>query len=138
MNELPEKIGSRIELARLYCPLDRNESRRWGRIFHKGFDVIVEKLKDLAHKKAYDQKVVSKNTILWLDKKDSNTECMIYLVDDATDLGQAEGIFKRIKKYRPFFTYVIVHQRKDGEGTYDIFRFSRFSYLEHCNRVRAR
>ena len=41
-----------------------------------------------------------------------------------------------IEIYNPTFTYAIIHQWKEGEGTYDIFRLSKFSYFEHCNRVK--
>ncbi len=31
--------------------------------------------------------------------------------------------------------YTFVHQRADGEGTWDIFRMSTLTYLAHSSRV---
>jgi hypothetical protein len=63
---------------------------------------------------------------------------MFCFIEDLTNLGSVRKVFSKIKKLNPIFTYAIVHQKKDGDGVYDIFRFSKFSYLEHCNRVRAK
>jgi hypothetical protein len=137
MNELPEKIKNRIELSGIFYPLDQNQKTKWGRIMSKGFDAVLEKLGTLAEDLGYNQETISGNTILWADKNAPGVECMICWVDEVMDLNQMQGVFRQIRKYKPVFTYAIVHQKKDGEGNYDIFRFSRFSYLEHCNRVRA-
>jgi len=137
MNKLPQKTRKRIELTGIFYPLDQNEKRKWGRIMSKGFDAVVEKLKLLAEDKGYEQTEVTGTSILWGNENDSGIECMFYCVEDVMDLAQVESVFKQIRKYEPVFSYAIVHQKKDGEGTYDIFRFSRFCYLEHWNRVQA-
>jgi hypothetical protein len=137
MNELPEKTQNRIVLSGIFYPLDQNEKTKWGRIMSKGFDAVADKLSSYAEDMGYDQKTISNNTILWADKSDSGIECIVYWVEDVMDLDQVEGVFRQIGKNKPVFTYAILHQKKDGEGTYDIFKSSRFSYLEHCNRVRA-
>jgi hypothetical protein len=137
MNKLPGKMKKRIDLSGIFYPLDQNEKRKWGRIMSKGFDAFAEKLKLLAEDKGYEQTEVSGNTILWRNENDYGVECMFCYIEDVMALAPVESVFKRIRKYEPVFTYAIVHQKKDGEGTYDIFRLSRFSYLEHCNRVEA-
>jgi len=75
--------------------------------------------------------------VLWLDPVDSKAECMFCSIYDITDLDLVASIFDKIKKYSPVFTYCFVNQKKDGEGVFEIFRFSKFSYLEHCNRVKS-
>jgi len=86
--------------------------------------------------KKYQQKQLADHIILWHDVEDSSVECMFYFIPDPMDLNRVSNLYKTIGKYHPVFTYAIVHQKKDGENCYDIFRCSRFSYLEHCNRVR--
>jgi hypothetical protein len=127
----------RIGLAQVFYPLDQNEKIKWGRIMCRGFDALLDKLGSCAEDLGYVQKTASGKAILWQGKNDSAVECLVCWVDDVMDLDQVEAVFHQIRKYQPVFTYAIVHQVKDGEGNYDSFRFSRFSYLEHCNRVRA-
>jgi hypothetical protein len=135
--EIPERIKKRIELSKMFYPLDRNEERKWGRLCGKGFEHILLKLQEVAEEKNYLQEEAMHQVVLWRDKDDSNVECMFCFIPDAGDLNSVSRIFATIRALQPVFTYAIVHQRKDGEGQYDIFRFSRFSYLEHCNRVRS-
>jgi hypothetical protein len=136
-NEIPERIKKRIELAKLFYPLERKYERRWGKLLNSGFDRIAEELNSLSNNLNFNQKVPEENTILWLDPGDNKAECMFCLIYDITDLDLVASIFDKIKKYMPVFSYGFVHQKKDGEGVFDIFRFSKFSYLEHCDRVKS-
>jgi hypothetical protein len=136
-DEIPEKVGRRIELSKLFYPLERKYERRWGRTFDSGFDQLHSELQELAEERQYFQDKIDHNTILWKDAVDGTAECMFCLINDATNLGTIQDVFQKIEKYKPVFTYAVVHQVKDGEGVFDIFRLSKFSYMEHCNRVRA-
>lgn len=135
--KIPEKIRRRIVLFRMFYPIDKNLERRWGRIFDSEFKDVCAFFQEAADKHNYEQKNLGKQIILWRDKEDSTVEALFYFVREASDLNQVQNVFKRIQKHRPAVTYAIVHQKKEGEGVYDIFRLSRFSYLEHCNRVRS-
>ena len=134
--EIPERIKKRIKLAGLFYPLERKLERSWGKLLNSGFDETAEELSSLSNDLSFKQKVPEVNTILWLDPDDNKTECMFCLIDNSTKLDVVTGVFDKIKKYSPQFTYAFVNQKKDGEGVFDIFRFSKFSYLEHCNRVK--
>ena len=134
--EIPEKIKKRIELSGLFYPMERKYERRWGKTLNSGFEQTLAELQSLSNNLNYNQKVPEENTVLWLDPDDGKSECMFCLIDDITKLDLVAGIFDKIKKYSPLFTYAFVNQKKDGEGVFDIFRFSKFSYLEHCNRVK--
>lgn len=74
--------------------------------------------------------------ILWREPGSASVECMFYFMRDATDLGSVMNCFKTIQQKNVFLTYAIVYQEKDGENVFDVFRASKFSYLEHCNRVK--
>ncbi len=134
--KLPKIIQRRIELSNMFYPLERKEERKWGKIFNSEIKNIFNHFQELAIKKNYIQEKVDVNKIIWKEKDDS-IESMFCFIEDLTNLGSVSKVFSKIKKLNPIFTYAIVHQKKDGEGVYDIFRFSKFSYLEHCNRVRT-
>ena len=134
---LPAYVRRRIELAKLFDTSSQTEKRRWGRLFASNFEHIQQRFEVFAGENNYQQKVVSEDTLIWYEPKKSDAECMITFVQDVMNLNHIERIFRRIKEYNPFFSYAIVHQIKDGDGVYDIFRFSRFSFLEHHNRVKA-
>jgi hypothetical protein len=135
--KLPKRIQRRIELSGLFYPLERKEERKWGKIFSSEIKFIFDHFKELAITKNYIQQKVDPNKIIWKEK-DGSIESMFCFIEDLTNLGSVRKVFSKIKKLNPIFTYAIVHQKKDGDGVYDIFRFSKFSYLEHCNRVRAK
>ena len=61
---------------------------------------------------------------------------MFIYIEDSMKMDSFIEVYEKIKKYSPTFTYSFVTQKKEGEGVFDIFRFSKFSYLEHCNRVK--
>ena len=61
---------------------------------------------------------------------------MFSYIENAMQLELFIELFNNINEYSPTFTYAFVNQEKDGNGVFDIFRFSKFSYLEHCNRVK--
>jgi len=134
--DLPQKVKKRIELAKLFYPLDRKYQRRWAKLLIAGFGSTAEQLYTLSAEYNYNFISPEDNTVLWLDGETDKPECMFCLINDSANLELTASIFERIKKYAPVFTYAFVNQKKDGDGVFDIFRFSKFSYLEHCNRVK--
>lgn len=136
--EIPEKAQRRLDLFAMFYPLERKYERRWAKTFHSSFETISEKFKKLSVEKSYHQEEIDNHLILWRDPEDSSVECMFYFIKDITNFADPYQLFRYIDKYKAFLTYAVVNQKKDGEGVYDIFRFSKFSYLEHCNRVRFR
>jgi hypothetical protein len=134
---LPAYVERRLNLAALFDTPSQTDKRRWGRLFASDLDAIQKSFSLLAKENGYTQQSGSKDTLLWYEENRSDAECMFCFIQDVSRLENIETIFKHIKTYHPFFTYAIVPQFKDGDGVYDIFRFSRFSFLEHHNRVRA-
>lgn len=137
-SKLPLKVKRRLELFDMFYPTKQSEKQKWARIFNSSFDKIFEVFEENWEKQKYLQEVIGDDAIIWRDKTDSLLECMFCFVNDLIDLKLVKKIFLRIEKYKSTLTYAIVHQKKDGNGVYDIFRFSKFSYLEHCNRVRLK
>lgn len=135
--QLPELIKRRIELSKIFTTSNQTEKRRWGKLFFDGFQSTAEKMLALAEQKKYDQEIVSSNTIIWKNRESGTAECIFCYINDITNIKSVTTVFRFIKKYNPLFTYGIVRQFKDGIGVFDIFRFSKFSYLEHHNRVKV-
>ncbi len=135
-NAVPEFVKKRIEIAKLFYPIERKLQRRLAKKLISGFDETATYLNEFAKEIGFTQKIVEENFIVWKNKNKSNTECMFYYIGDATKLKLFTELFEKINKYSPIFTYAFVNQKKDGDGVFDIFRFSKFSYLEHCNRVK--
>jgi hypothetical protein len=134
--DLPEDVQRRINLSGLFYPLDRNNSRRWGTVLKNGYDSWEKKLSELAEEHGYESKRwENSETIIWKDPQSKQVECMFQLITNPGSLPDVENIFKSIKQINPIFTYVFLHQKKDGNHCWDIFRMSKFSYLEHCNRI---
>ena len=134
-DNLPEKVRRRIDLSGLFYRLDRNAERRWGRALQTDFTRFLGKLQEKADELNYRQVNPQDDVIIWREQGAGSVECLFYLVKDATDIDKVSAVYDLIREYQPFFTYAFIHQRKDGDHCWDIFRFSRFSYLEHCNRV---
>jgi hypothetical protein len=135
--DIPAKLKKRLQLFRLFHPLDRKEERRWGKILEKDIKQLSGQLEKIAVSMEYTQEIIEDQFILWRDNEDSRAECLFCKVEDATDLAHIQGIFRLIGEYHPSVTYGFIRQTKDGDGIFDVFRFSRFSYMEHCNRIRS-
>lgn len=133
---LPGKVRRRIDLMGMFYPLGRTQERRWARLFKSEFREIRKKFAELASEKGYRQTAAGGDHILWKNPGRSGVEALFYFIREPGDLAKVSRLFGLIRKCRPFCAYAVVHQKKDGENCYDIFRSSPFSYLEHCNRVR--
>ena len=106
---------------------------RWNRIIASGFEAFARELARVAgifglrqHEEGGD--------VLWVAES-GEVEAMFAYVIDPKDLERIMATYKRIKDRRIPLTFVIIEQRGDGEGQYDIFRISETSYLEHVNRA---
>jgi hypothetical protein len=136
-DSLPDIVRRRIEISALFYPLSRHEERKWARIFQKDITFLFTRLEADAGRLKFVQELVKNQFILWRDPDTNKNECIFYPMRNATSFQSLQQLIQNIETYDPTFTYAIVHQKKDGEGTFDIFRLSAFSYLEHCNRVKV-
>jgi hypothetical protein len=105
----------------------------WGRVFASPVPKIAEALAPFAERAGCKQKIL-KDSIIW-QGRDKNPEIMFCFIPEPSDLKAVRAVYGKVAKLNPILTFVIVHQKSDGIGSYDIFRLSRISYLEHYNRV---
>jgi hypothetical protein len=110
-----------------------SKKNKWGRIFSLPLPRIAEALAPLAERHGCRQEV-KPDHILWFGKS-KKPAAMFCFITDPSELAQVKRVYSRITKLSPRVTFAVVHQKSDGNGVYDIFRFSEQSYLEHHNRV---
>lgn len=79
INDLPIKIKKRLDLFKMFYPLERKDERRWAKIFKSDFKAIAERFKEISIEKKYMQEEVNNRFILWRDPDDSSVECMFIL-----------------------------------------------------------
>lgn len=133
---IPKIVKKRIEIAKLFYPLDRNHKRRIAKILNSGIEETIKYLNAYAEEMQFIQVINKDKYIIWKQNNASKIECMFCFIADATNMNLLQSLIENIQKITPTFTYVFINQKKDGDGVYDIFRFSKFSCLEHCNRVK--
>ena len=132
-NNIPIIVKKRIEISKLFYPLERKLQRRLAKKLLLGFDETFQYLGEMANKLNFEQIIIEEKFIVWKFPKEPNFECMFCFIKEITNIDLLIELFEKIKKYSPIFTYAFVYQKKDGNGIFDIFRFSK---LEHCNRVK--
>ncbi len=113
--------------------LKGSRKNTWGKIFSSSLPEIAKALTPYAAKAECTQKI-RKTTVDWFDGNGA-LQAMFCIVPEPSDLKAIRSIYNRIAKFSPEYTYVIVHQKPDGIGNYDIFCLTPESYLNHCNRV---
>ena len=62
---LPEKVKRRIDLSKMFYPLERKHERRWGNMFKSDFKVNAERFRELSIEKKYNQNEISDHMIIW-------------------------------------------------------------------------
>ncbi|MBT5873329.1 MAG: hypothetical protein HOH43_07900 [Candidatus Latescibacteria bacterium] len=110
--------------------------RKWGKIFHDGQEAIERALGAAAEENGCTIQKCG-NDFLWKNRK-NQSEALFRFIPDSTDISLFQDIYRKIEQTRSPITFVVVHQTVDGEGNYDVFRFSEKSFLEHNNRPRYR
>lgn len=134
--DISEIVKKRIEISRLFYPLERKLQRRLAKNLVLGFEETANYLSVFANELNFTQNIIEGKFIVWRYKNKSKIECMFNYIEDSMKMDLFIEVYEKIKKYSPTFFYSFVTQKKEGEGVFDIFRFSKFSYLEHCNRVK--
>ncbi len=129
-------VEKRLRLAAMFYPIERKLERRWAKLFLAGFAETARELEIMAEAQGYRQQTQEDRIVFWHDPETGSHEAMFFFIYDIMDLASVQRCFREIERNKVFMTYAVVHQIKDGPGDFDIFRFSPFSYLEHCNRVR--
>ncbi len=124
------------EIYSMFDDYSQTFKKKWGRIFHNGVISIENALRDEANKIGYTIQRSGRD-LLWVDRRNT-VEALFRFIPDPFNILLFQNIYQKIRKTNAPVAFVIVHQTVDGEGNYDVFRFSERSFLEHHNRARYR
>lgn len=123
----------RPDLYRMFYPLDRTEQNEWAEIVQLPHADYVACLADKAQ--VYDcRQEVEEDAVRWFGKA-GNLELMLFRIPDPGNLRAVTAIYAAIADTECPIAYAFVNQRGDHRDAWDVFQFSRLSYLNHCNRV---
>ncbi len=127
----------RLDLYNLFFSIEKNLEKKWVKLFSTNFKTIADFFRELSKQKHFDQQEVNSDFILWRTPGSSTVECMFYFINNPSSLSEVYNCFRFIKQYNVGLTYAVVRQSKEGKDIFDIFRLSKYSYLEHCNRLKS-
>ncbi|MDH3292166.1 MAG: hypothetical protein OEO20_11020 [Gemmatimonadota bacterium] len=123
----------RPDLYRMFYPLDRPAQNEWAEIVQLSQVDYVACLADKAQQ--YDcRQEVSGDAIRWHGKA-GNLELMLFRIPDPGNLSAVRAVYAAIAEAECPIAFAFVNQRGDHRDAWDVFQFSRLSYLCHCNRV---
>lgn len=105
----------------------------WAELLTGSFETISEAFHTLAAKYGCVQTVDEHNAILW-SNLNGRLEAMFLILPEPASIDMAIQIYEKIKRTDCPLSFVFT--RSVIAGTYDIFRLSTNSYLDHHNQVR--
>ncbi len=121
------------DLFKMFYPLSNAEQRKWAAMLSLSGPEYLSALEREALERGLQQTVVD-GAAAWWDKEGRQL-MLLFRVSDSGDLDAVRGVYKTISANDAPLAYAFVHQKSDGEGTWDIFHMSKLTYLAHCNRV---
>ncbi|MFH1842587.1 MAG: hypothetical protein ABIF77_05225 [bacterium] len=108
------------------------ENEDFGAILRDAIDEAPAYLAAAAQPNGLRQQV-TENEIQWLDG-DDGLKGLFYIIPDPRDLTAVTRVFQRTRETRCPLTYVFVAQKQPS--TFDIFRLSARSFLEHYHQAK--
>lgn len=121
------------DLSRMFYPLTGAERRKWAAIVAQPEREYVSALEREALARGLQQRALD-TAVAWVDRE-GRPLMLLFRIADPGDLAAVRRLYDTIAAHEAPLAYAFVHQRPDGEGTWDIFHMSKLTYLAHCNRV---
>jgi hypothetical protein len=123
----------RRDLYGIFYPLEKSEQDEWAEIVRLPSEKYLSRLADKAMQ--YDcRQEHSGETVRWLGRA-GNLELMLFRLPDPGDLGAVRALYATLAETNCPIAFAFVNQRGDHPDAWDVFHFSRLSYLCHGNRV---
>ena len=123
----------RPDLYRMFYPLKADAQNEWAEIVQLPVEDYVSRLKE----KAQDYECRQENdgdTVSWFGRAGA-LELMLFRIPDPGNLNAVRAVYDSIAKTDCPIAFAFVNQRGDHPAAWDVFHFSRLSYLCHGNRV---
>lgn len=123
----------RDDIFGMFYPLAKETQEPLAQTVQDSEEKFTALLAELARQCGYKQ-TQSGNRVTWADDGDV-VQVMFFRVTDPGNIDAIRNVYDAIKENKCPLAYTFIHQLPDGEGTWDIFRLSEQSYMEHCNRI---
>lgn len=123
----------RPDLYRLLYPLDGAEQDEWAATVHLPRGEFEDRLRQAAEAHGCTQENHGEY-LAWMGPA-GNPELLMFRIPDPGNLAAVRNIYAVIEETNCPMAYAFVNQRGDSVDAWDVFQFSRLSYLCHCNRI---
>ena len=123
----------RDDIFGMLYPLAKETQKILAQAVKESEEKFTSFLAELANQGGYKQ-IQSDNNAAWIDES-GVMQVMFFRILDPGKIDAIRSVYDTIKENKCPLAYVFIHQIPDGDGTWDIFRLSERSYMEHCNRV---
>lgn len=123
----------RRDLYGLFGSLERAEQDEWAEIVRLPSEEYLSRLSEVA--KRFDcRQENAGETVHWFGTA-GNLELMLFRIPDPGDLSAVRKLYATLDETNCPLAFAFVNQRGDHREAWDVFHFSRLSYLCHGNRV---
>jgi hypothetical protein len=123
----------RRDLYGMFYPLDKAEQDEWAEIVRLPSEQYLARLAEKAQRYGCRQSSTGE-IVSWLGGA-GNLELMLSRIPDPGDLSAVQAIYAVLAETNCPIAFAFVNQRGDHPDAWDVFHFSRLSYLCHGNRV---
>jgi hypothetical protein len=123
----------RRDLYGMFYPLEKAEQDEWAAIVRLPTKEYLARLAEKAKRFECRQENTGE-TVRWIGPA-GNLELMLFRIPDPGDLSAVQSLYVTLGETRCPIAFAFVNQRGDHPDAWDVFHFSRLSYLCHGNRV---
>jgi hypothetical protein len=123
----------RDDIFGMFYPLSQEIQQTLAHTVRDSQEKFTELLAELARQSGHEQ-IPNGNGISWTDESGA-VQVMFFRVTEPGNIDAIRSVYEAVKEKNSPLAFVFVHQVPDGRGTWDIFRLSEQSYMEHCNRI---
>jgi len=123
----------RRDLYGMFYPLARSEQEEWAEIVRLPTRDYLSRLAEKATR--FDCRQESDGEMVRWFGRAGNLELMLFRIPDPGDLRAVRSLYATLEETSCPIAFAFVNQRGDHQDAWDVFHFSRVSYLCHSNRV---
>jgi hypothetical protein len=123
----------RRDLYGMFYALGEAERAEWAKIVRLPSADYLARLADKAAEHGCRQEADGE-TARWLGPS-GNLELMLFRIPDPGDLKAVRAVYAALEETGCPIAFAFVNQRGDHSDAWDVFHFSRLSYLCHGNRI---
>jgi hypothetical protein len=117
----------------MFYPLDKAAQDEWAETVRLPQKEFLSRLAAKARK--FDCVQEETNGAVRWQGQAGNLELMLFRIPDPGNLESVQAVYQAIAEENCPIAYALVNQRGEHRDAWDVFHFSRLSYLCHGNRI---